>query len=299
LSEAEVFARNGIRGLLVTTPVIGAAKIARAVDLAIQAPDTIFCVDSPENVRQFNSAAQEAATVVALAVDLYFGRTGIAPGPPALDLAQLIDKLPHIRFAGLQAYDGAAAHTMGFEMRRARTRETMARAVDTRRLVERHGIACPMVSSGSTGTYNIDAEIDGITELQPGSFVFMDVDYSRIGGPDSAVYTDFRRALTVVTTVVSMQPGTAIVDGGYKSFSTDRPWGPEPIDLPGAVYSWAGDEHGRLDLRSVPRQVKVGDRIEFTVPHCDPTVNLYDRLYALRGDHVEGIWPIAARGMSQ
>jgi D-serine deaminase-like pyridoxal phosphate-dependent protein len=300
LSEAEVFAANDIRGLLVTTPVIGAAKIARAIELTIEAPDTIFCVDNPENVRHFNDAAQAAATSVALAVDLYFGRTGIAPGPPALELAQLIDTLPHVRFAGLQAYDGTAAHTVGFEMRRARTRETMARAVDTRRLIERNGIACAMVASGSTGTYNIDSEIDGITELQPGSFVFMDVDYSRIGGRDGATaYTDFRRALTVVTTVVSTQSGTAIVDGGYKSFSTDRPWGPEPIDLEGATYSWAGDEHGRLDLKNVTRSVKVGDRIEFTVPHCDPTVNLYDRIYAVRGDRVEGIWPIAARGMSQ
>jgi D-serine deaminase-like pyridoxal phosphate-dependent protein len=157
-----------------------------------------------------------------------------------------------------------------------------------------------MVASGSTGTYSIDSEIDGITELQPGSFVFMDVDYSRIGGRDgAAAYTDFRRALTVVTTVVSTQSVTAIVDGGYKSFSTDRPWGPEPIDLEGATYSWAGDEHGRLDLKGVTRPVKVGDRIEFTVPHCDPTVNLYDRIYAVRGGRVEGIWPIAARGMSQ
>jgi D-serine deaminase-like pyridoxal phosphate-dependent protein len=91
----------------------------------------------------------------------------------------------------------------------------------------------------------------------------------------------------------------AIVDGGFKAFSTDRPFTPAPVGLPGVTYGWAGDEHGRLDLSQSARDVKVGDRIEFIPPHCDPTVNLYDQLYALRGDRIEGVWPIAARGKSQ
>jgi D-serine deaminase-like pyridoxal phosphate-dependent protein len=138
-----------------------------------------------------------------------------------------------------------------------------------------------------------------VTELQPGSFMFMDTDYNRIGGQDGPVYRDFANALTVVTTVVSRRPNVAIVDGGYKAFSTDRPFTPEVKGLPGVTYTWAGDEHGRLDLTNAPADVKLGDRIEFVVPHCDPSVNLYDRFYCLRGDRVEAIWPIAARGMSQ
>jgi D-serine deaminase-like pyridoxal phosphate-dependent protein len=299
LSEAEVFAAHGIPGLLVTTPVIGPPKIARAIHLAARAPDTIFSVDDPGNVRAFDEAAGAAGVAVNLAVDLFFGRTGIPPGQPALELARLIHGLAHARFAGLQAYDAAASHTTGYEARVARTRATMAQAVDTRRLIEQSGMPCPMVSSGSTGTYSIDAEIDGITELQPGSFLFMDVDYSRVGGPDEGPYRDFTRALTVITTVVSKLETAAIVDGGYKAFSTDRPLVPEAVDLPGARYAWAGDEHGRLDLSHVTRDVRVGDRIEFAVPHCDPTVNLYDRMYAVRGGRVEAVWPIAARGMSQ
>jgi D-serine deaminase-like pyridoxal phosphate-dependent protein len=175
----------------------------------------------------------------------------------------------------------------------------MGRAVETARLIERGGNPCPIVSAGSTGTFNIDSEIDGITELQPGSFLFMDVDYGRIGGPDGPAFVEFTRALSVITTVVSRHVDTAIVDGGYKAFSTDRPFTPEPIDLPGVSYAWAGDEHGRLDLSRAPRDIKVGDRIEFAVPHCDPTVNLYDCYHVLRGDWVEDIWPIAARGKSQ
>jgi D-serine deaminase-like pyridoxal phosphate-dependent protein len=303
LSEAEVFAGHGIPGLLVTTAVIGPAKIGRAAALAGRAPDTIFCVDDPRNVRDLNDAAAARSgshPPLRLAVDLFFGRTGIPPGEPALELARLIQTLPHVEFAGLQAYDGTAAHTTPFAARRARTHGTMAQAVETRRLIERAGIPCPLVTGGSTGTYRIDADIDGITELQPGSFIFMDLDYGRIGGLDGgAEYRDFRHALSVVTTVVSTPPGHAIVDGGYKAFSTDRPFTPAPVGLPGVTYAWAGDEHGRLDMATAPRTLEVGDRIEFIPPHCDPTVNLYDAIHAVRGDRVEAVWPIAARGRSQ
>jgi D-serine deaminase-like pyridoxal phosphate-dependent protein len=303
LSEAEVFADHGLRGLLVTTPVIGAAKIARAVRLAARTPDTILCVDHERNVRDLSDAATAHAggepVVLNLAVDLFFGRTGVSPGAPALDLARFITRQPHVRFAGLQAYDGGAAHTTPYESRRTRSRVAMAKAVETRRLIERDGIPCPLVTGGSTGTYRIDAEIDGVTELQPGSFVFMDIEYAGIGGPDGSDYRDFRQALSVVTTVVSRTPGLAIVDGGYKAFATDRPLTPQAVGLSGVTYAWAGDEHGRLDLSHADRDVRVGDRISFVPPHCDPTVNLYDRIYALRGEQVEAVWPIAARGMSQ
>jgi D-serine deaminase-like pyridoxal phosphate-dependent protein len=306
LSEAEVFAAHGIPGLLVTTAVIGRRKIERAVKLASTHRDVIFPVDDPQNVRDLNDAA---AAVKArpplrlnLAIDLLIGgRTGIEPGEPALALARLIASLPNVRFAGLQAYDGGASHTVGFEPRKARTLETMGRAVETRQLLEQSGIECPLLSGGSTGTYNIDSEIDGVTELQPGSFMFMDLDYNRIGGQDGDVYQDFRNALTVVTTVVSRRPDVAIVDGGYKAFSTDRPFRPQAKDpaLAGVPFAWGGDEHGRLDLASAQRDVKLGDRLEFIVPHCDPSVNLYDSIYCLRGDRVEHVWGIAARGMSQ
>ncbi len=299
LAEAEVFADHGIRGLLITTAVIGHAKIARAVALAARAPDTIFCVDDEANVRELEAAARAAGVTVNVAIDLYFGRTGVLPGEPALLLARLIEALPNLALTGLQAYDGEAAHTTPFAARKLRTDASMAEAIETRAMIERAGIPCPIVTGGSTGTYRFDAENPGVTELQPGSFVFMDLDYGRIGGPVGPEYRDFKNALTVVTTVVSRPPGFAIVDGGYKAFSTDRPFTPRPVDLPGVTYGWAGDEHGRLDLAESPRDLKVGDRLEFIPPHCDPTVNLYDQIYALRGDRVEDVWPIAARGKSQ
>jgi D-serine deaminase-like pyridoxal phosphate-dependent protein len=301
LSEAEVFAQSGIPGLLITTAVIGRDKIARAVALASSAPDTMFVVDDRQNVRDINDAAgtRGRGEPVKLLVDLFFGRTGIATGQPAVELAQLIESLPNLTFAGLQSYDGAAAHTTPFDARSTRTKTTMGKAVETKAMLERAGIACPLVTGGSTGTYRFDSENPGITELQPGSFVFMDMEYGTIGGPDGTEYRDFKNAITVVTTVVSRPPGFAIVDGGYKAFSTDRPFTPKAIGIEGVTYGWAGDEHGRLDLSNASRDVKLGDRIEFIPPHIDPTVNLYDHIYALRGDRVEAVWPVAARGKSQ
>ena len=299
LSEAEVFADHGIRGLLITTAVIGRDKIARAVALARKAPDTMFVVDDPQNVRDLNDAAQ-GGPPLRLLIDLFFGRTGIEPGEPAVKLATLIESLPHVTFEGLQSYDGQAAHTAPFSARQARTNGNMARAVATRDAIEAAGIRCGMITGGSTGTYRVDSENPGMTELQPGSFIFMDMEYGKIGSPDGGPdYRDFQNALTVITTVISTPPGFAIVDGGYKAFSTDRPFTPQPVDLPGVEYGWAGDEHGRLDLARAERQVKLGDRIAFIPPHCDPTVNLYDLIYGVRGDRIEAIWPISARGKSQ
>ncbi len=300
LGEAEVFAAHGLRGLLVTTAVVGADKAARAAALAAMAPDTIVVADDLGQVAVLDRAAGEAGVRLRVAVDLYFGRTGVPPGEPACAVARAIDTAPHLAFAGLQAYDATASHTRGAEARRARTTTTMAAAVDTRRRLDADGIACPMVSAGSTGSYRYDADLDGLTELQPGSFIFMDSDYLSIGGDDGGdAYTDFQPALSVVTTVVSVHGDEAIVDGGYKAFATDRPFAPAPIGRPDLAYAWAGDEHGRIDMRRADRRLAVGDRLEFRAPHCDPTVNLYDAIHALRGDTVDAVWAVAARGKSQ
>jgi D-serine deaminase-like pyridoxal phosphate-dependent protein len=301
ISEAEAFVQNGVSGILITTAVLGKHKIQRAAQLAAAHPETIFCADNPQNVRDLNDAAAAGRVRINVAVDLWVGRrTGIQPGEPALRLAQLIDSLPNLKFAGLQAYAGHASHVIGFEERRKASQEAMAPAAETRRLLESKGIAVLLLSAGSTGTYNIDSEIDGITELQPGSFIFMDVDYRRIGGQDGPVYSDFRHSLSVLTTVVSKPADDmAVVDGGFKAFSTDKPFTPEPRSFEGLTFDWAGDEHGILKMPGAPVPVNVGDRVEFTIPHCDPTVNLYDCIYCLRGENVEAVWKIAARGMSQ
>jgi len=301
ISEAEVFAQDGISGLLITTAVIGKYKIERAVRLAAKQPDTIFSVDNTQNVRDLNDAAHEARIRLNLAIDLLVcNRTGVQPGLPALGLAQAIEAMPFVKLAGIQAYAGHATQVAGWEERRRVSLEAMAEAVETRRLLESKGIEVPLLTGGSSATYNIDSEIEGMTELQPGSFIFMDLAYNSIGGKDGPVYRDFHNSLTVLTTVISRPlRELAVVDGGFKAFSTDQPFMPAAKHIEGIKYSWGGDEHGMLDLTHASRMVNVGDHLEFIIPHCDPSVNLYDRIFCVRGDDVETIWKIAARGMSQ
>ena len=301
LSEAEAFAENGVSGLLVTTAVVGKHKIERAMSIAKKHPEIIYCVDNAQNAKDLNDAAGAAKLRLNIAIDLWVGRrTGIQTLEPAVALGEAISKLPNLKLHGLQAYAGHASHAMGFENRKKVSFEAMSPAVETRHMLEKKGIPCPWLSGGSTGTYNIDSHVDGITELQPGSFIFMDVDYNRIGSESgSEIYNDFKNSLFVLTTVVSKpKDDMAIVDGGLKAFSTDKPFPPQWRGGSELPYAFGGDEHGKLTL-SAGKQVSVGDRLEFIIPHCDPSVNLYDKIYAVRGEQVEAVWHVAGRGKSQ
>ena len=300
ISEAEVFARAGLTGLLITTPLVGAWRIERAILLARQNPDTIFCADHIQNVEMLNQAASAAGIRLQIAIDLLVGgRTGVKPGKDAVELARQIYRASNLSFAGIQAFAGPSAHTHGFEERKMASQEAMGQAVETRWQIEKSGVPSPWLSGGSTGTYNIDSAVDGITELQPGSFLFMDIDYGSIGSKGNPKqFTDFGYALSVIATVFSKPSATTvIVDAGFKAFSTDRPFPPQ-LSIGDAAYCWAGDEHGKLEL-TPNHGIELGDRLEFFVPHCDPTVNLYDHIYGVRGDLVETVWKVDARGNTQ
>jgi D-serine deaminase-like pyridoxal phosphate-dependent protein len=288
----------GIRGVLLTSPIVEPVQVARMVALASQKGAVLLAVGHERQVELLAEAAQAAKVVVDVLVDLDVGdrRTGVLPGQPALRLAQHIARHRSLRLNGVQAYSGRASHTVGFENRAKVSRAAMAQAVETRDLLAKAGLDVPIVSGGSTGTYNIDSAIRGVTELQVGSYVFMDVDYRRIGGKAGAVYTDFRPSLTVLTTVVSTSHADRVtVDAGTKAFATDVSSRPEAVGHKGLSYSRAGDEFGAVTVEKDGRLPRLGDRLEFLVPHCDPTVNLYDRLHAVRGERVEAVWPIAAR----
>jgi len=301
ISEGDALAAEGVTGLLITTAVIGRHKIERAVLLARRRPETIFVVDSAQNVKDLNDAATAAKLKMNVAIDLWVGgRTGIVAGEGAVSLGEIISKQSNLRLQGVQAYAGHASHTKGWENRKKVSIEAMTPAVELRRALQAKGIPCDWLSGGSTGTYNIDTDIDGITEMQPGSFMFMDIDYNRIGAQSgSEAYNDFNNSLFVAATVVSKpKDDMAIVDAGLKAFSTDKPYGPQWRGGEALTYAFAGDEHGRITSPS-GKSVQVGDRLEFIIPHCDPSVNLYDRIYAVRGEQVEAVWRVTARGMSQ
>lgn len=301
LGEAEVMARAGVRGLLITTEVVPPAGLRRLARLVAEAPDTMVVVDNAENVAALARAAAEAGVVVNVLVDVDVGnrRTGMAPGEPALALARAVAAQRALRLRGLQGYAGQCAHVIGWEKRREASLAAMRPLMETRALLVRAGLPVEIVAGGSSGTWDIDVELGGLTELQSGSYCVMDLDYRRIGGRGGPLLTDFEMALTVVATVVSVTPGDrAMVDAGLKAFSTDKPFPPEAVERPGIAYGFAGDEHGRLAITDPSRPPRLGERIEFFPPHCDPTINLYDRIHAVRGPKVEAVWDIAARGRS-
>jgi 3-hydroxy-D-aspartate aldolase len=297
IAEAEVMLRGGVRGLLITGEMVGEPKISRLTRIVKEAPETLVVVDNSQNVDDLQNAVRNAGIHFGVLIDLDIGqnRTGIQPGEPALRLAEHISNAKSLTLKGICAYAGHVAHIAGFEQRRASSLRALTQAVETRNLLLKHGHDVQLLTGASTGTYNIDPEIDGLTELQSGSYIFMDVEYRRIGGSSGKVYEDFSPSLSVLSTVIHRSSNKAVVDAGLKAFSTDRPFGPEPLELSGVQYEFAGDEHGRLVMDSPSRDIRLGEKLRFIPPHCDPTVNLYDRFFCVRGDVVEDEWPIMER----
>jgi D-serine deaminase-like pyridoxal phosphate-dependent protein len=283
---------------LLTSPIVERGKIARMVALARKG-DVMLALGHARQAQLLNEAAQAAKVNVSVLVDIDVGdrRTGSLPGQPALELGRLVGRCGSLRLRGLQAYAGLASHVGGFERRGEVSRQAMARAVETRDLFAKHGLDHAILSGGSTGTYNIDSGIRGITELQVGSYVFMDVDYRRIGGRNNAsLYDDFQPSLTVLTTVVSAAHADRVsVDAGTKALDTTVSVRGQALDRKGLSYGPGGDEFGIVTAEKGVDLPRLGDRLEFIVPHCDPTTNLYDRIHACRGNRVEAVWSIAAR----
>ena len=300
VSEAEVMVDAGVTNVLITSPVVTRDKIARVIALAKKSSDVAMVVDQEQNVRDFNAAAAAAGTTLQVVVGLnVMNRTGIAMGEPAVNLVKAIHDAPVLRFGGLQAYAGHLQHQSGFEYRKQASEQVMTRAVEMKETVEKEGYDVPVLTGGGTGTYNIDSEVDGVDEMQVGSYLFMDVNYRKIGGKEGAIFDDFRPSLMVLSTAIS-QPaeGRITIDAGLKSFATDNDL-PQLRDIQGVSYRWGGDEHGILMFKSPSRRIEIGDKVLLIASHCDPTVNLYDHYYPYRNETVTELWPIAARGRSQ
>ncbi len=302
ISEAEVMYEHGVEQILLTTVNVSPRKIRRAMYLRKWCDGFVQAVDTAANARDLSDAAVEAGVVADVTVDVDPGghRTGITPGAPALELAQLVDSLPGLRLRGMLCYDGGSQHVTGFAERRRRALANLEAAADTADRMKRSGLDTGIFSGGGTGTYNIDHGTPGLTDVQVGSYVFMDAQYLGIGGEeDDEVYSDFAPALTVLTTVLNAQyEGRATTDAGAKANTINRPW-PIVAGETGMSYTSGSDEFGTIRYgENASRTYRVGDKLELIVSHCDPVVNLYDQLYGVRGDRVEVVWPIAGRGMS-
>ncbi|MBF83940.1 MAG: alanine racemase [Acidobacteria bacterium] len=302
LTEAEVMFEHGLRQILLTTVNVSTAKIRRAMQLRKQCDGFIQAVDTEGNARELNDAAREAGIIADVTVDVDPGghRSGITPREPALTLAQLIDNLSNLRLRGMLCYDGGSQHVSGFAARRTQAIERMSPAAETFSMMQQSGLNVEIFSGGGTGTYNIDHATPGFTDIQSGSYVFMDASYLGIGGQDNdEVYSDFKPSLTILTTVVNAQyEGRATTDAGAKSCTINRPWS-IVVGETGMSYTSGSDEYGTIRYENPSRVYQAGDRLELIISHCDPVVNLYDKMYAIRNNRVEAVWRIAGRGKNQ
>ncbi len=302
LTEAEALAAHGVDRILMTTANPSKGKIQRAMQLRKTHRDFIQAVDEEQNARDLNDAARAAGLVADVVIDVAVGsRSGIPPGDGALALAQLVDKLPSLKLRGILSYDGGGQHAKGFANRKDRTLKTMAPNVETHEAMTKSGLNLEIFSGGGTGTYNIMQLIPGFTDVQVGSYVFMDMQYRAIGGEhNETVYDDFAPSLTVLTTVLNNRfPNRLTTDAGAKALTLNVPTA-GVIGEPGMNYNAGSDEFGGISFQTPPsKNYKIGDKLELIVPHCDPVVNEYDQMFGIRGDKVESILTITARGKSQ
>jgi 3-hydroxy-D-aspartate aldolase len=300
VGEAEVLAWGGVPDILVSNEIVGARKLARLAALARIAKVAV-CADDASQVAAIETAAADAGVrlPVLVEIDVGAGRCGVTPGPDAVVLAQRIAASRHLIFGGLQAYHGSAQHRRTEEERRTLI---AAAAADARRTVEQLrqvGLDCPIVGGAGTGTFAIEAASGVYTEIQAGSYAFMDGDYARNLGAHGTHGTPFRHALFVLATVMSAaRPGVAVVDAGHKAIAVDSGL-PEPWERPGLRYVGASDEHGALAVGPDAAAPRVGERLRFVPGHCDPTIDRHDWYVCVRGGRVECLWPVASRGMMQ
>ena len=295
VDEATAFVEAGIRDVLVTNEIVAPAKLARLAGLARTATIGVLA-DDLGVVRMISAAAVEAGVTIDVLVEVDVGahRCGVMPGPPAVALARTVHASPGLRFRGLHAYHGAAQHLRTPAERRAAIAAAVRLAQDTRDLVVAAGVACPTVTGAGTGTWQLERDSHVYTELQPGSYVFMDADYGRnaLAADDHA----FEQSLYVAATVMSVPARErAIIDAGLKAFAMDSGL-PVVHAAHGLDFVGASDEHGVLRVDPAVAQPAIGERVWLVPGHCDPTVNLYDWIVGVRGDRVECVWPVAARG---
>lgn len=299
VGEAEALGGAGIGNILVTSNLSQRSKMERLARLAASGCTVTAVVDDPEMTGQLGAVAQAQGVVLDVLVDVDLGRhrNGVTSVEQALGVAARIAANPALRFKGLQAYASHISHVEGFAERTAAAQKSVAEILEIRAALTAAGHVVSCISGGSTGTLHIDAEMDCYTELQCGSYVFNDVEYRSIDldGRNSDL---FAPALFVRVSVIGRNvAGRVTCDGGNKQFSAK---GTLPGFLvppvPGAVYRPDSDEHGIIELPAYAVQPALGTGFELIVPHCDPTLNLYDHLHVVDGDTLVDIWPIEGRG---
>jgi 3-hydroxy-D-aspartate aldolase len=298
VSEAEVFARGGIKDVLVSNQVRDPAKIDRLARIPKLGARTICCVDDVANVADLSAAAQKHGTEIEclVEIDCGAGRCGVTTTPAVVEIAKAIDAAPGLKFSGLQAYQGAMQHMDSYEDRKAKIDVAVAMVKDAVDTLKAEGLECDIVGGGGTGSYYFESTSGVYNELQCGSYAFMDADYGRILDKDGNRIDqgEWENALFILTSVMShAKADKAIVDAGLKAQSVDSGL-PFIFGRDDVEYVKCSDEHGVVaDPKGA---LKVNDKLRLVPGHCDPTCNVHDWYVGVRGGKVETLWPVSARG---
>ena len=298
VSEAEAFARGGIRDILVSNEVRDPVKIDRLALLPKHGARIIVCVDELANVAELSAAAQRHGTTLEclVEIDCGAGRCGVRSAGVAVEIAQAIDAAPALKFSGVQAYQGAMQHLESYEARKAKLDDAIALVKAVVGALQAVGLGPELVSGGGTGSYYFESNSGVYNELQCGSYAFMDADYGRIKGRDGQRidHGEWENALFILTSVMShAKPDLAVCDAGLKAQSLDSGL-PVIHGRDDVRYLSASDEHGVIeDQRGV---LRINEKLRLIPGHCDPTCNLHDWYVGVRNGKVESVWPVSARG---
>jgi 3-hydroxy-D-aspartate aldolase len=291
VSEAEALVAGGVVDVLITNQVVDMRKMERLARLAHQARIGV-CVDNVDNLEGLAKSASANGVILDILIEVEVGgdRCGIPPSNGVTGFVAKIISFGSLRFRGIHAYQGRAQHIRGQDDRQKAICESSAKAQTVVATLTRAGISCEIVTGGGTGTYMFELQSGVYNELQPGSYIFMDADYSRneMGRDERG----FKQSLFVLTQIMSVpRPRVAIVDAGLKALALDSGM-PLVVGMPDVTYERPSDDHGVLVSKD-QRPFELGVKLMLIPGHCDPTVNLYDWFVGIRGDRVETLWPIA------
>jgi len=289
LGEAEVLAAAGIHDILIANQVVDTSKVYRLAALAGNTKMTV-CVDNSENITELSQAAEAYGSTIYIYIELEVGmnRCGVDTKEKALELAKQINNSKGLVFEGIQAYTGQLCHKVDESVRIDGTIEAEAFVLGVKNYLEENGIPVKEISGAGTGTYNITGNHDIWTEIQAGSYVFMDTEYGRLG-------LEFKNSLTILTTVINKRPGAAVTDAGKKVCCQGE--GLPAIKGYPDLSAKLNEEHGKI--QDEKDALKYLQKLEYIPSHCCTTVNLHDNYYCTRKDLLEMIWPVSARGMSK
>ncbi|CAL1546538.1 unnamed protein product [Lymnaea stagnalis] len=293
LTEAEALVQGGIEDVLLSNQVITSKKLLRLAGLTRSAHVAV-CVDDEKNIEDISKAAKELDVTLDIVIEVNVGgdRCGVEPGEDVPRLAKKIESLPNVMFKGIHCYNGRNQHIRSEADRKAAVDLVIEKTKLALVALKHSGIECSYVTGGGTGTFHYEAASGIFTEVQPGSYVFMDVDYGKNLDSGDQYVSEFKQSLFVLSTVQSVPGNRAVLDAGLKAVSLDS--GVPTLRGAGDLtYHSGGDEHGVI----VPAgELKLGDQVWLIPGHCDPTVNMHEWIIGMRNGKVESIWPVGGRG---